>query len=61
MIHGLTRQAEQVLLNISENEFLKEYTFIGGSALAFQLHHRLSEDLDFCKWKTHAADRPSVD
>jgi len=61
MINGLTQQAEHVLLSISDKEFLKEFTFIGGSALAFQIHHRLSEDLDFCKWKTHAADRPSID
>jgi hypothetical protein len=34
---------------------------IGGSALAVQLHHRLSEDLDFCIWKKHKDDKVDLE
>jgi len=51
---GLTEVTAKTLIDISGCDFLKEYTFIGGSAIAVQIEHRLSEDLDFCKWKVHA-------
>lgn len=31
-------------------EFLNGFTFVGGSAAAYYLSHRLSEDLDFFTW-----------
>jgi hypothetical protein len=35
---------------------------VGGSALALQIHHRLSEDLDFCIWtKNLKKHKPTVD
>jgi len=50
-MRGLSQQTEQVFEQISRMECIKDYTLIGGTALALQLGHRLSEDLDFCKWR----------
>jgi predicted nucleotidyltransferase component of viral defense system len=58
---GLTEGAAKTLNGLSGCDFIKNYTFIGGSALAVQIEHRLSEDLDFCKWKVHEQDKPTVD
>lgn len=48
---GLSLDAEQVFNSIKQFEIFKEYILIGGTALSLQIHHRLSEDLDFCKWQ----------
>ncbi len=59
---GLTAQTEKVFKTISQLPFIKQYTLIGGSALALQIQHRLSEDLDFCIWtKNMKKDKPVVD
>lgn len=59
---GLTHQTEKVFEAISQLPFIREYTLIGGSALALQIHHRLSEDLDFCIWtKNPKKEKPTVD
>jgi len=47
----LTAEVYSVYKEISLLEILSEFTFVGGSALAWYLHHRLSEDLDFFTWK----------
>ena len=48
---GLSPDAEQVFNSIKQFEIFKEFILIGGTALSLQIHHRLSEDLDFCKWQ----------
>ena len=48
---GLSKHTEQVFLSIKKLPFLNEYILIGGTALSLQINHRLSEDLDFCKWQ----------
>ncbi len=48
---GLNKNTEQVFLSIKNLPLLNEYILIGGTALSLQIHHRLSEDLDFCKWQ----------
>jgi len=48
---GLSQHTEKIFEQISKLECIKNYTLIGGTALALQLGHRLSEDLDFCKWR----------
>jgi len=59
---GLTAQTEKVFETISQLPFIQQYTLIGGSALALQIQHRLSEDLDFCIWtKNMKKDKPIVD
>lgn len=48
---GLCPDTEKVFHSIKGLDLLKEYLLIGGTALSLQIHHRLSEDLDFCKWQ----------
>jgi Nucleotidyl transferase AbiEii toxin, Type IV TA system len=52
---GLSKEASEVLDSFSTIEALKDYYLIGGTALSLQIHHRLSEDLDFCKWVLDAS------
>lgn len=35
---------------VHDADFLKDYAFVGGSAVALHLKHRKSEDLDFFTW-----------
>jgi hypothetical protein len=51
MEKALTDKTLQVIEAISEMEFAKSYYLVGGTALSLQLHHRLSEDLDFMRWQ----------
>jgi predicted nucleotidyltransferase component of viral defense system len=61
-MQGLTKQTEIIFRSLSLLPFTGEYTLIGGSALAMQINHRLSEDLDFCIWpKQLKKDKPVVD
>ncbi|MDA8053630.1 MAG: nucleotidyl transferase AbiEii/AbiGii toxin family protein [Deltaproteobacteria bacterium] len=39
-------ETEKVLNILSEEEDIKDYVFVGGSALSYYLNHRLSEDID---------------
>lgn len=57
---GLAAHTERIFDSISELESIKEYVLIGGTALSLQLSHRLSEDLDFCKWKKNKNNREEV-
>ena len=47
---GITDNIEKILPVLSEAECLKDWTLVGGTALAMQIGHRESEDLDFMKW-----------
>ncbi|MDH7553197.1 MAG: nucleotidyl transferase AbiEii/AbiGii toxin family protein [Spirochaetota bacterium] len=48
---ALTSDAAKVLYElISTAKFLRNFVFVGGSALAMYLRHRKSEDLDFFTW-----------
>ena len=53
---GLTGNTAQIFESIKGLDILKEYLLVGGTALGIQIGHRLSEDLDFCKWQ----DEPSL-
>lgn len=44
---GMPKETLQVFEKLSQTEFINKYTLIGGTALSIQIHHRLSEDLDF--------------
>ena len=44
---GVTDNIEKILPILSETECLKGWTLVGGTALAIQIGHRESEDLDF--------------
>jgi len=48
---GLSQYTQDIFEQISKLECINNYTLIGGTALALQLGHRLSQDIDFCKWR----------
>ena len=48
---GVKGNTARVFNALMDMEFLDEYILIGGTALSLQIHHRYSEDLDFCKWQ----------
>jgi predicted nucleotidyltransferase component of viral defense system len=49
-MRGLPEDISNAIECISGLNSIKEYVLIGGTARALQTGHRLSEDLDFCKW-----------
>ncbi len=49
-MEGLSPAAKAIIESFSSLEILNEYYLIGGTSLALQINHRLSEDLDFCQW-----------
>ena len=48
---GLSKHTIPVFDFIKDLDILEDYLLIGGTALSLQINHRLSEDLDFCKWQ----------
>lgn len=47
MRQGLTANIEAIIEQVAQMESIKPYTLCGGTALAIQIGHRKSEDLDF--------------
>lgn len=60
MKEALVEKTLKVIEAISKMEFVKSYFLVGGTALALQLKHRLSEDLDFMCWKSNKKDRINI-
>jgi hypothetical protein len=60
MLNGLSKNTSEIIEKVSKIELLKEFTLVGGTALSFQIQHRLSEDLDFMKWKNTTSDSTEV-
>ncbi len=52
---GLSEKTLPVFNAIKDLDLFNDYRMIGGTALSLQIHHRLSEDLDFCKWQDDPA------
>ena len=50
-LDALAPKTKNVLIILSKLEELKQFTFVGGSALSVYLKHRISEDLDFFSWE----------
>lgn len=44
---NISENTGKVFNQLAEDNFLNEYTLVGGTALSLQINHRLSEDLDF--------------
>jgi len=61
MKEALVEKTLNVIAAISKMEFVKSYVLVGGTALALQLKHRLSEDLDFISWKQSKKDKQNID
>jgi len=60
MKEALVEKTLKVIETISKMEFVKSYFLVGGTALALQLKHRLSEDLDFMCWKQSKKDKQNI-
>ena len=60
-MNGLAPHTAELFEDLSRLACIKDYCLIGGTALALQMNHRLSEDLDFCRWKIRENERVSVD
>ena len=60
LVNGLSLPTETVFEDISKLDCIRDYCLIGGSALAIQIGHRLSEDLDFCVWKKNRKDKIEI-
>ena len=60
MKEALVEKTLKVIDKISKMEFVKSYYLVGGTALALQIKHRLSEDLDFMNWKNFKNDKQDI-
>jgi len=60
MKEALVEKTLKVINAISKMEFVKSFFLVGGTALALQLKHRLSEDLDFMCWKQSIKEKQSI-
>lgn len=58
---GLAPHTSAIIDSISKMECIKPFVLVGGTALSIQLNHRMSEDLDFMKWKNTADDKQDVE
>ena len=61
MRKGITPNIEAIIDDVAQLECIKPYTLCGGTALAMQLGHRMSEDLDFMMWRISKNEKPEVD
>ena len=57
---GLAPQTRNLFDAISNLNCIKEYTLVGGTALALQLGTRESEDLDFMSWRKSRDEKREV-
>lgn len=61
MRQGLTANIEAIIEQVAQLECIKPYVLCGGTALAMQIGHRKSEDLDFMMWRLSKTEKPEVD
>lgn len=60
MRQGLTTNIENIIEQVAQLECIKPYILCGGTALAMQVGHRKSEDLDFMMWRISKTEKPEV-
>ena len=60
MRQGLTSNIDAIIEQVAQLECIKPYILCGGTALAIQIGHRKSENLDFVMWRTSNTDKPEV-
>ncbi len=61
MCKGLTEKIDTIIEKVAAMESIKPYILAGGTALAMQIGHRKSEDLDFMMWRKSKTEKPEVD
>ncbi len=60
MRQGLTSKIDAIIEKVAQLECIKPYVLCGGTALAMQIGHRKSEDLDFMMWRISKNEKPEV-
>lgn len=60
MRQGLTTNIEAIIEQVAQLECIKPYILCGGTALAIQIGHRKSEDLDFMMLRISKTEKPEV-
>ena len=60
MRQGLTTNIDAIIESVAQLDCIKPYILSGGTALAMQIGHRKSEDLDFMMWRISKNDKPEV-
>jgi predicted nucleotidyltransferase component of viral defense system len=58
---GLAPQTLDIFPIISSLQCIKGFHLVGGTALSLQINHRLSEDLDFCRWVDEESAANGID
>ncbi len=61
MRKGLTEKIDIIIEKVATMQSIKPYILAGGTALAMQIGHRKSEDLDFMMWRMSKTEKPEVD
>jgi len=61
MRKGLTTNINAIIDNVAAMETIEPYILAGGTALAMQIGHRKSEDLDFMMWRRSKTEKPDID
>ena len=61
MRKGLTKNIDAIIEKVAAMESIKPYILAGGTALAMQIEHRKSEDLDFMMWRKSKTEKPEID
>ncbi len=61
MRKGLTEKINAIIEQVATLESIKPYILVGGTALAMQIGHRKSEDLDFMLWRKSKVEKPEID
>lgn len=59
-MNGLAPAVSKIFEPISKLDCIKPFVLVGGTALSIQIGNRLSEDLDFMRWKTGRRDTLEV-
>jgi predicted nucleotidyltransferase component of viral defense system len=60
-MYSIAAHTEKIFDKITLIPCIKDYTLVGGTALSLQIKARLSEDLDFMKWRTSKNQKQEVD
>lgn len=50
-LSSLRKNTKNAFLSLAKTPLCGGFVLIGGTALAVQIQHRISEDLDFCTWE----------
>ncbi|MDR2970225.1 MAG: nucleotidyl transferase AbiEii/AbiGii toxin family protein [Tannerellaceae bacterium] len=61
MRKGLTTNIDAIIERVAAMETIEPYILVGGTALAMQIGHRKSEDLDFMMWRKSKTEKPEID